>query len=218
MPFFHSSSVLGASRASVVRSNNCPTGLDNYISSRVRVRTKQNGRDPNFSRRKPKFNQGESRAKRNFIVFSSSHCQQYMRVHRRSSDRSVNSVHRWLHHAEEGPSRSMHSRERRKQSAFKSPALIQWLYAFVKTVFTDRGDPCSSHSLSKSTQTDCFSSKAARTVPSLHDTHVCRFDQRNCLIEWRHSSTSISSDVVFARSTSELIRQAWWLNVHDVHH
>jgi hypothetical protein len=66
---------------------------------------------------------------------------------------------------------------------------------------------------------------------SLHDTRICHFDERNCLIECYHSSNTeqnhpsnfhrISTtntnapEIVFAESTCQLIRQAWLSSTLD---
>ncbi len=89
----------------------------------------------------------------------------------------------------------------------------------------------SSHSNIISLQTtqnfleDQILSKTSRPSSSLHDTRICHFDKHNCLIECYHSSTTekkspsnfprFSStntnapEIIFAKSTCQLIKQAW---------
>jgi hypothetical protein len=81
----------------------------------------------------------------------------------------------------------------------------------------------SSHSNIISLQTtqnfleDQILSKTSRPSSSLHDTRICHFDKRNCLIECYHSSNCHRSsskntdtpEIIFAESTCQLIKQAW---------
>jgi hypothetical protein len=68
-------------------------------------------------------------------------------------------------------------------------------------------------------------SKIHHSSSSLRDTRICHFDKHNCLIECYHSSNpgnkhrsnflhssntkTHASDIVFAESTCQLIKQAW---------
>ncbi|CAF1121618.1 unnamed protein product [Rotaria sp. Silwood1] len=77
---------------------------------------------------------------------------------------------------------------------------------------------------------DDILSKIHRPSLSLHDTRICHFDKRNCLIEcyhsshaekhpssfYRSSSTNANApEVVFAESTCQLIKQAWLSSISD---
>ncbi|CAF0866588.1 unnamed protein product [Rotaria sordida] len=78
---------------------------------------------------------------------------------------------------------------------------------------------------------DNILSKIHRPSSSLHDTRICHFDKRNCLIECCHSSNiekkypsnfyrcsstnTNTPEVVFAESTCQLIKQAWLSSISD---
>ncbi|CAF2322049.1 unnamed protein product [Rotaria sp. Silwood2] len=79
---------------------------------------------------------------------------------------------------------------------------------------------------------DDILSKIHRPSSSLHDTRICHFDKRNCLIECCHSSNikmypssfyrssstnTNASEVIFAESTCQLIKQAWLSSISDQH-